>query len=417
MSKRSLHFAAFTTLLAITGGTLPTHAQQTGTAPRANTKAESRDQAADLQGIYLISAKAGGINLVSGGVEILRAKAPEWRKTNTGTRLKAGDSVRTAADGHTEILLNPGSYLRLDGNSEITLTNPSLDALRVNVARGNALFEVTGVGDTKLVLTVTTPKGDFQILKTGLYRVSIAADDATEVAVWKGEVKAGTAQAITVKGRRKVILNGNTAVAADLDKKAQDGFDEWSKARAKDLANANARLSYGAVNNGIAGYQANGAYGFGYRPFFGLWMFDARMNCVTFFPFYSYWSSPYGYGYNASYGLPWNLYTPGSYPIYPNGTTGNGGGVAGNGGGQAGSPPRAMPKSPGGDSLPALPGRNFPSPSEIVRQNPGFDPSERSFGGYNNGGFGLPAGVKPGITAAPAAPASGPAPIAKPKGQ
>lgn len=414
MFHRPLQIAAVTAGILLTGGSLGVNAQQAGLSNSTQSSARGGAAAPDLQGIYLISAKAGAVNHVSGGVETLRAKAPDWKPVNTGARLKTGDSIRTSADGHTEILLNPGSYLRLDGNSAITLTNPNLDALAVTVSRGNALFEITGVGDTKLVLTVTTPKGDFQILKTGLYRVSIDADGNTDVFVWKGEIRTSGALAVNVKGRRKVTL-GPTAQVADLDKKAQDGFDAWSKARAKDLATANARLSYNAINNGIAGYQASGAYGFGYRPFFGLWMFDPRMNCVTFFPFYSYWSSPYGFGYDASYGLAWNLYTPGSYPLYPINTGGNaGGGIAGSGNVP---PPRSLPKP--GDTLPALPGRGFPPQGVVTRPSSGFDLGSPTGGGYNTGGFGAPAGVKPGVISAPAVSptTTGPAPIARPKGQ
>lgn len=413
MFHRSIQIAAVTTGLLLTGGSLSVNAQQAGVSTSTQASAKTGAQSPDLSGIYLISAKAGAVNHVSGGVETLRAKAPDWKPVNTGARLKTGDSIRTSADGHTEILLNPGSYLRLDGNSAITLTNPNLDALAVTVSRGNALFEITGVGDTKLVLTVATPKGDFQILKAGLYRVSIGVDGNTDVSVWKGEIRTTGNQAVTVKGRNKVTL-GVTAQVSELDKKAQDGFDVWSKARAKDLANANARLSYNAITSGISGYQANGAYGFGYRPFFGLWMFDPRMNCVTFFPFYSSWSSPYGFGYGASYGLAWGLYTPGSYPLYPFNTGGNvNGGIAGNGS----VPPRAMPKPGMDDSLNPLPGRSLPPPPVQNRPSAGFDLGGPAFGGYNNGGFGTSTGIKPGIISTPAAAPSGPAPIAKPKGQ
>jgi hypothetical protein len=412
MFHRPLQIAAVTAGILLAGGNLGVNAQQASISNSTQVSAKAGAQSPDLQGIYLISAKAGAVNHVSGRVEALRAKAPDWKPVNTGTRLKTGDSIRTSADGHTEILLNPGSYLRLDGNSEITLTNPNLDNLSVSVARGNALFEITGVGDTNLVMTVKTPRGDFQILKAGLYRVSIDASGNTDVSVWKGEIKTTGAQANVVKGRKKVTL-GASAQIAELDKKAQDNFDLWSKARAKDLANANARLSYNAITSGVAGYQASGSYGFGYRPFFGLWMFDPRMNCVTFFPFYSSWNSPYGFGYGTSYGLAWNLYTPGSYPLYPFGTGGNGnGGIAGNGS----VPPRAMPKPGMDDSLNPLPGRTLPPPPVRNIPSAGLDLGGPAFGGYNNGGFNTSTGIKPG-TAPISVPSTGPAPIAKPKGQ
>ncbi len=76
---------------------------------------------------YLISAKAGGINLVSGNVTTLRKGDDRQRELSPTANLQTGDSVTTGMGGRVEVLLNPGSYMRVDENSEFELMDASLD--------------------------------------------------------------------------------------------------------------------------------------------------------------------------------------------------------------------------------------------------------------------------------------------------
>ena len=66
---------------------------------------------------FVISAKAGGINAVTGQASVSSRGEADWQLMVTDD-LDAGDKVRTDYDGRVEILLNPGSYLRVGGNSE-----------------------------------------------------------------------------------------------------------------------------------------------------------------------------------------------------------------------------------------------------------------------------------------------------------
>src|SRR5688500_20348166 len=71
--------------------------------------------------------------------------------------LRAGDRVRTDFDGRVEILLNPGSYLRVGGNSEVEMSNNSLDNLALRLIKGTAIVEATGVDDLELNINISTP--------------------------------------------------------------------------------------------------------------------------------------------------------------------------------------------------------------------------------------------------------------------
>src|SRR3977135_4075518 len=71
---------------------------------------------------FVISAKAGGINSVSGRAEVRASRATDWSLLSVTDDLRAGDIVRTGTDGRVEMLLNPGSYLRVGESSEFELT-------------------------------------------------------------------------------------------------------------------------------------------------------------------------------------------------------------------------------------------------------------------------------------------------------
>lgn len=107
---------------------------------------------------YEVSAKVGGVNLVTGDVTVKTKASTDWRALMSNEDLVAGDIVRIGSYGRVEVLLNPGSYLRLAENSEFELTDPSLDSLRVKVVRGSAVIEVTGDDDTKMLIDVETPE-------------------------------------------------------------------------------------------------------------------------------------------------------------------------------------------------------------------------------------------------------------------
>lgn len=332
---------------------------------------------------FIVSAKAGTINFIEGTVTSSRAKTPDtWRGVSLSDRLKTGDRLRTSAEGRAEILLNPGSYLRLDGDGEIVMTNPNLDALAVEVISGSALFEITGTDGTELLLRIITPNGTVNVVRNGLYRVTVPREGAPTVAVTKGRITVEQGgRSLPVKDKQLVTLDATAVTTAKLDKKDRDAFDEWSRNRAKTLRDANARLRDRDVLAAFNGWRQSGAYGFGFAPFFGLWLFDARLGSYTFFPFYGYWNSPYGFAYGTSWGLPWDMYRPTLYfnPAPPTAPMNGPGTVAGQPAGKPTAPGEMPiePVAPGDGSLGEM-GRQRPMPTaRPMPTPPRFDPSPR----------------------------------------
>lgn len=258
---------------------------------------------------YVISARAGGVNMVSGDVLLKHRGDTEWRQLTATDDLNSGDTVRAGSDGRVEVLLNPGSYLRIAENSAFELTDPSLDSLRLKILKGSALIEVTGADETTMPIEVLTPQSRIMIDRRGVYRVNVTSANTTELLVRKGRalISANTGMATPVKDGKMATIRGSQLAMAKFDKSDQDAFDMWSKARADALVAANSRLSQGTIARNYSRY-GYGPYGYGrgrngYGSFGGLWVFDRFIGYHTFFPFYSGWYSPYGHHYRHGFGI------------------------------------------------------------------------------------------------------------------
>jgi hypothetical protein len=295
---------------------------------------------------HIISAKAGGVNAVSGHVMVTRSGRGPQLLSNQDD-LVSGDLVTTGVNSQTEILLNPGSYLRLAENSELVLSDSSLDNLLVRLNRGSIIIEATGADDTQLRIGVATDQQHLIIARRGIYRINATAG-ATELAVEKGRAFARSNPRELIKGGKKVTYTGGTAFIAKVEKVDRDAFDSWSKERGKALAKANDRLSARTLN-GFLNSRLLWTGEFSGRN--GLWTFNPFMRCYTFLPFQYGWSSPYG-GFYGQYLSPFGFYS---------------GGCCGNGGRYSRpvitSGPPVFSGSPGSSGLPGGNPGGFPGGS------------------------------------------------------
>lgn len=260
--------------------------------------------------VYVISAKAGGVNYVEGKVAVNRraGKSGHLRK---GDNLEIGDRVATAADGKAEILLNPGSYLRLGSNSEFEFKTTDLENLELKLNRGSAIFEVFANDEFKV--TVGTPNSAFSLIESGIYRMDVNSENGT-LSVWRGKVQLNAGTVKSVKSGKRIVFGDGQAAVAKFDRDQKDEFDNWSKLRAKDIAQLNRKLERKLLRNSLLNsYSRNG---WGMYDSFGLWVYNASYGTHCFLPFGWGWRSPYGYGFGYDiwqYRLPSYIYNQPSY--------------------------------------------------------------------------------------------------------
>jgi hypothetical protein len=312
---------------------------------------------------FVISARAGGVNAVTGRAS-LRHGNTEWQQLTIKEDLEAGDIVKTGLDGRVEMLLNPGSYMRIGENSEFELANNSLENLEVRLIRGTAIVEVTGADDQELFIGITTPHTRLSIIRRGLYRVNVVPGDTTELIVRKGRVMLEGSHT-KVKGGNKVVFSNNSFSVAKLEKakKDKDSLEMWSKDRAQTLAKANSKITGRMMNTFAASLNNDWSLrGFGRSS--GFWLFNAEVGCYTLLPFGFGWSSPYGSSYSRSVYIGGAGYYYGGRQPFPNIYTGTGARPANAGTVVAGAPSSNPPSSP-------TPTRNSPgrdlSPERGVR--------------------------------------------------
>jgi hypothetical protein len=307
---------------------------------------------------FVISARAGGVNAVTGRAAVRGQGTGEWQQLMITADLERGDVVKTGQDGRVEILLNPGSYMRIAENSEFELSDNSLENLEVRLIRGTAIMEVTGAEDTALLINIITPHTRMAIVRRGLYRVNVVPGDATELIVRKGRVMLEGSHT-KVKGGDKVVISGQSYSVAKLnkaEKKSTDGFEVWSKGRAETVAEANRKFRRKDLSLLMAGYNDpwSGNYGG------GMWVYNFRAGCFTFMPFFSGWGSPYGNSYSSAfYGGYYGAYfgaSGGPYRPYPVDTSSSGPRST-----PSSAPSGGMPSS-GPSSIPATPAPERSSP-------------------------------------------------------
>ena len=284
---------------------------------------------------FVISAKAGGINAITGQADVHAKGESDWQQLSITDDLEAGDRVRTANDGRVEILLNPGSYLRVGGDSEVELSNNTLDNLELRLLRGTAIVEATGADGLELNINISTPHTKLAIVRQGLYRLNVVPNDATELIVRKGRVILSDSHT-KVKGGNKVVFSATNVTVAKLTKeetKVQEPVDNWSKERAETLAKANQKINDRMLTSAFSSFRD-------WDPFSrssGLWFYNRDARCYTFLPFYYGWGSPYGNSYSTSVYSPYfGTYSTGGRQNWPQSGNGNGStgstGSYGNGG-------------------------------------------------------------------------------------
>jgi len=244
---------------------------------------------------FVISARAGGVNAVTGRAS-LRHGSTEWQQLTIKEDLEAGDVVKTGVDGRVEMLLNPGSYLRVGENSEFELADNSLENLEVRLISGTAIVEVAGVGDEPLFIGITTPHAHMSIIRRGLYRVSVVPGNTTELIVRKGRVMLEDSHT-KVNGGNKVVFSGNSFSVAKLRNEQKDDLEAWSKDRAQYLAQANNRIPRKTLLTFASSFS------YDWQPFnrAGFWLYSPNARCYTFISSTADYLSPYG-GYYAGFG-------------------------------------------------------------------------------------------------------------------
>ena len=342
-----------------------------------------------VQAQSVISARAGLVHYTEGEVKI-GDKTIDVRD-GVFAAVKSDEVLRTGY-GRAEVLLTPGSFLRLAENSSIRMLSTKLTDARVEALTGDVIVEYGDENKDDSVTLVYKDKA-INFKKSGVYRL-----DAEEgvLKVYNGEATVastdGNQETTTVKESRQVELNAAVLSASKFDNKAGDPFLRWASTRAGYIASANLSSARSLRDSGI--YTSGG--GWSYNPWF---------NMYTYMPGSAMWYSPFGYSYWGPGGIGWAYNIP--YGYWNRGYNGYNGGGGARSNPSMGSvvPSRVGSRAPavaaGRSAGLARAGRPSRGVSGFGADRGGF--AGPSFGGGRSGGYSGGSVSSGSVSAAPAA--------------
>jgi hypothetical protein len=266
-------------------------------------------------------ALPGTVNYVEGQVSI--NGNPLNSKQDGSIQVQPNQNLMTA-NGHAEMLLSPGIFVRSGNNSDIRLVSNGLANPAIEVVRGEAMVEV----DQKAVdaqIDILEHGATASILKDGLYRFD-SNQNSIEVIDGKLRVTEDGKTKELGKGR-EVVANGAPLKTVGFDRKAEDDLFRWSSVRSAYLAEANmstARTIY-------MGYDPYWGPGWYWNPYFTAWswlpgdgFFYSPFGYPFFSPGYVVYARYGGFGYRGGFGARAGVSLAPSF-------RGGGGGFAGGG--------------------------------------------------------------------------------------
>ena len=165
-----------------------------------------------------------------------------------GLKLEEGDFIKSSANSYAELLLQPGNYLRVGGETECQIFSAQHEKMRFKLNKGTISLEVLSSEweDTTYsrkeayhLIRVITPDAQVFISEPGIFRINATTGGLTELIVRNGEAVINGRR---VKKNRKAVASGDSITLAEIDPKIEDSFDLWGRERADKSVQANRML-------------------------------------------------------------------------------------------------------------------------------------------------------------------------------
>jgi hypothetical protein len=247
----------------------------------------------------VISAHSGLIHFADGSVFLDDQRLEQ--KAGKFDQMKNGSELRTQ-DGRAEVLLTPGTFLRVGANSAIRMISNVLDDTRVELLNGAAVLDQGSDTLANTSVTILYNLDQVRIKKPGRYRFD---SEPPQVKVESGDVDVndGGGKSVEAGAGYVVAFEGKLAARKLLNdsgfNKSGDDLDNWDSARDHSVADSNLQASAASdLSSAIDGWQND--------PNAVL----QSLGIAPYPPGMSSYIPPYGYG-SSLYGP--GLYGPGVY--------------------------------------------------------------------------------------------------------
>lgn len=247
-----------------------------------------------------ISAKAGLINVADGEVYV-DGKLVEHNPNGFTTIPKEG--LLKTEEGRAEVLLTPGSFLRIGENSSFRLLDNNTDNVSIDLLEGTSLVEVTELLDENQ-LTFRAGSQVVRVKKNGVYLIDVSPTPRVRVYDGGEAMVSVNDDVFLVKSNRELVASGAGWTVNRFDPNDTDALYRWAKRRSEYIAMAN--LSSARSAPGRSSGMADTTL--------GRWFFNPFFGTMTYVPWGSNVFSPFGWAlfnpYQAYrfYANPWNYY-------------------------------------------------------------------------------------------------------------
>ena len=190
-------------------------------------------------GQSVLSAHSGVVHYILGNVWI-EDKQVEL-KFGHFPDVKPNETIRTE-DGRAEMLLSPGSFLRIGENSAVRMVSNQLTDTRFELLKGEILVETVDFTKDSAaakvkgnIITVAFKNTTTILEKPGLYQFHA---EPGSVQVYEGEALVKSADAsLTLKRGHRTMLEG-VLLSEKFDSRNGDELTRWSARRSSELAMA-----------------------------------------------------------------------------------------------------------------------------------------------------------------------------------
>ena len=178
----------------------------------------------------LVEPKRFGIavGLVEGTVEY-SSDAFTWQALSSDTDIKEGDSIKTAEDARVVLLIDDGSAVRLDANTEVNIQSLVTDDVRIANIKGHVYTRVVASEARRFAVYAD---GEVYLAKGTAYR-TVSTDTEKGVQVFHSNVEVTNKQATISEGnafftKSAVKEKEGVTSAIDLEALKNDDFIKWN---------------------------------------------------------------------------------------------------------------------------------------------------------------------------------------------
>jgi len=180
----------------------------------------------------VVSARSGVVHFVEGSV-FLDNQALD-RKSGAFPVIKDGATLRTER-GRAEILLMPGSFLRLDDNSSVRLISGALANTKIEFLTGVAIFEV-GDSSSDKAMQVIFKDSHVSFPQSGVYRIDA---DTGILQAYSGEAEVSAENKTSHVDSSHLFFFTLNLETEKLDAGTQDEFYDWARDRSQEISEEN----------------------------------------------------------------------------------------------------------------------------------------------------------------------------------